>query len=168
MRTPRLALLILALAAPPGWAQTPIHRCIGADGRPVFTDQPCASLRAVAAPPPADAAPPIPIPAPALTCAADLDELRQATIDAFASGDANRLAGLMLWGGYDRRAVVAGIQALAALMRRPLLGIALEGAEGDASPATGLVVRTVAADGDDDAARFAIERRAGCLWLRRP
>lgn len=48
MRLP-FALLVAALpvvALPVvAMAQTPIHRCIGAGGNPVFTDQPCAARR---------------------------------------------------------------------------------------------------------------------------
>jgi len=167
-------LLLLALAALPGRAQTPIHRCIGADGRPVFTDQPCASLQATPAPATSAAGAAPSLRPPAITCAADLDELRQAVIDAFASGDANRLAGLMLWSGYREHAAVADIRALAALMHRPLLDIdAPAGAGSSDPPADGaasstLVVRTVADDGSGgtDETRFAVEPRSGCLWLR--
>jgi hypothetical protein len=155
-------LLLLSLAAFGARAQTPIHRCIGTDGQPVFTDQPCASLQATPAPPS--------LHPPAVTCAADADALRQAAIDAFADGDANRLAGLMLWAGYGQHAAVADIRALAALMRRPLLGIELAGPADDptAADAPALVVRTVATDGSggSNETRFAIEPHSGCLWLR--
>jgi hypothetical protein len=159
-------LLLLSLAAFCARAQTPIHRCIGADGQPVFTDQPCASLQATPAAS-ASIAPPSLRP-PAVTCAADADALRQAVIDAFADGDANRLAGLMLWAGYRKRAAVADIRALAALMQRPLLGIELAGTADDPAAGTpALVVRTVATDGSGgEETRFAIETHSGCLWLR--
>ena len=160
-------LMLLALAATPARAQTPIRHCIGANGSPVFTDQPCASVQATPAPATSLTGTPPPPNPPAVTCAADLDQLRQAVVDAFAGADANQLAGLMLWSGYRARAAVADIRALAALMRRPLLGIDVAAADGDA---THLVVRTVAADGGGgtDETRFPIERHAGCLWLRQP
>lgn len=164
----RVALLMLfALAMAPVRAQTPIRHCVGADGSPVFTDQPCASVQATPAPATSVAAPASAVTQPAVTCAADLDDLRQAVVDAFASGDANRLAGLMLWAGYRQHAAVADIRALAALMRRPLLGIDVPAGD-DASPQ--LVVRTVGGDGDGgtDETRFPIARHAGCLWLRQP
>jgi hypothetical protein len=165
MPTLRLALLLLlALTSLPARAQSPIYHCIAADGHPVFTDQPCANLQATPAPASsaADEAPSLR--PPAVTCAADVDQLRGAVIDAFANADANRLAGLMLWGGYGQHAVVTDIGALAALMRRPLVGI-------DLSPdgsGPELVVTTVPDDGDTQSSetRFAIEPRAGCLWLR--
>ena len=40
-----LCLILLACAAPAA-AQTEIHRCIGANGGAVFTDQACAALQA--------------------------------------------------------------------------------------------------------------------------
>ena len=171
----RPALLLLALLAPPGWAQTPIRHCIGADGHPVFTDQPCASVQATPAPAVASSATPTPsLRPPAMTCAATADELRGAAIDAFASGDANRLAGLMLWTGYGEHAAVTDIRALATLMRQPLVDIdvpasaASVASASDPTAASELIVHTVAGGGSDEthATRFAIERHAGCLWLR--
>ena len=172
MPTPRrtltmLLLLLPLLAAPSGRAQTPIYQCIAADGHPVFTDQPCASVQATPAPasPSADAAPSLR--PPATTCAIDVAQLRAAVIDAFANRDANRLAGLMLWAGYGRRAAIADIRSLAALMQRPLLGIDTAPADG---PARELVVHTAAGEDGADAgqARFRLEAHAGCLWLRQP
>ena len=167
----RLALLLLfALLVLPARAQTPIHHCVGTDGHPVFTDQPCASMQAT--PAPATSAPDTVTSTrpPAVTCAADEDELRQAVIDAFASGDANRVAGLMLWAGYGEHAAVADIRGLAALMKRPLVDIQVPDASPGGSDAPTLVVRSVAADGSGstDETRFPIERHAGCLWLRQP
>jgi hypothetical protein len=157
-------LMLLLLIALPARAQAPIFHCVAADGHPVFTDQPCSSLQATPAPASAATAAAPSLRPPATTCAADVEELRAAVVDAFAHRDANRLAGLMLWGGYGQHAAVADIRALAALMQRPLLGIDLPH-EGGAE----LVVRTAADDGEDSGeTRFAIEPHAGCLWLRQP
>jgi len=172
MHALRPALLLLALAIPPAQAQTPIHHCIGADGHPVFTDQPCASLHATPAPAAAGTQAAPSLRPPAVTCAANLEQLRQATIDAFANGDANRLAGLMLWSGYRERTAVADIEALAARMRRPLLTIEIPAAASSAPPPASagapaqLIVRTLGDDGGSAETRFTIERYAGCLWLR--
>jgi hypothetical protein len=172
MHALRPVLLLLALVAPLGQAQTPIHHCIGADGQPVFTDQPCASLHATPAPATAGTQAAPSLRPPAVTCAADLEQLRQASLDAFANADANRLAGLMLWSGYRERTAVADIEALAALMRRPLVAIDVPSAAASASPSERagtppeLLVHTLGDDGSDAETRFAIERDAGCLWLR--
>ncbi|WP_254425000.1 DUF4124 domain-containing protein [Rhodanobacter sp. B04] len=180
----------------PAVAQTEIHRCVGADGHPLFTDQPCAALQATPVSPAAatsslgnpSAAP------PPVMCAANLGELRQSVIDAFASHDANRLAGLMLWGGYGRGAAIADIRSLGSLMKQPLLDISpADDPASDASsaqrpastgsladpfdpqpavsaPASGsqLVLHTTGNDGSGAPRewRFDIVRRAGCLWLR--
>ncbi len=171
-------------------AQDGIHRCVGPEGTPLFTDQPCAALQATpVVPPPRDDVPTAATPNPAtapppVLCAATVSELRQSMLDAFATHDPNRLAGLMLWGGYGREGVVADIRSLGGLMQRPLLGIGQ--ADDDAADATGngdaegpprsadpngerqLVIRTAANDGSGapHETRFDIVRRSGCLWLR--
>lgn len=168
-------------------AQAVIHRCVGANGTPVFTDRSCSDMQAVATHPaagPADnGAPALSSAPPLILCAANVAQLKQAVIDAFAAGDANRLAGLMLWGGEGERAAVADIRALHALMQRPLVEIG-PAASTDTDPAgsatassaaaTGdpaeLLVRTAASDGSGvpHETRFPVVRRAGCLWLRQP
>ena len=184
-RLAALFCLILACAAPAA-AQSPIHRCIGANGGAVFTDQPCAALQATpvrANASPAQAA--TQATTPPTLCAATAGELRQSVIDAFASGDANRLAGLMLWDGYGRGAVIADIRSLAELMKQPLLDVDMPGdavpaAAGTAappimdtasaapSPGQQLVLHVAGndADGSPREWRFDLVRQAGCLWLR--
>jgi len=195
---PRLAALlclILLAWAVPAIAQNPIHRCIGADGGPLFTDQPCAALQGTAVSPAsaATAGGNGQLTEPAhLLCAASLGALRQSVIDAFASRDANRMAGLMLWGGYGRSAAIADIRSLSSLMKQPLLDLsptddpAHAGSDPPApgsssadpfdpnppasAPAAGnqLVLHTAGMDGSGSPheLRFDIVRRAGCLWLR--
>lgn len=186
-RLAALLPLILLLAAAPAVAQSPIHRCIGANGGAVFTDQPCTALQASPVSPnaaPTQAAPLQTLP-PTL-CAASPGELRQSVIDAFASRDANRLAGLMLWDGYGRGAVIADIRSLAELMKQPLLDVAMPGgatpapsASTDTAPATDsapaapsstgqLILHIAGNDGNGTARelRFDLVRQAGCLWLR--
>jgi hypothetical protein len=191
-----LLLLLSSLATAPAIAQTQIHRCIGADGNPVFTDQPCAALSATPlahTPPPARENA---TPTPAVLCATTSDALKRAVIDAFANRDANRLAGLMLWGGYGQHAAVADIRALQKIMREPLLDVGPAAEPADAStsavaadaarspafaaanaassavatpaPDNLLVLHTSASDGRGQPRelRFMVVRRSGCLWLR--
>ena len=127
-------------------------------------------------------------------CAADVAELRQQVVDAFAARDPNRLAGLVLWEGYGRRGVVERIRGYAALMREPLLdvgeddmrrvvqtrGFDLDDAsrplapddtpapdEGDSPPsALTLITGPRDASGASERTRFALVRQSGCLWLR--
>jgi hypothetical protein len=178
MRLP-FALLLAALpAAAP--AQTAIHHCIGSNGNPVFTDQPCATMQAspVRASPSPEGAPPA---APPMLCAATRDDLRQGVTEAFAQQDANRLAGLMLWNGYGRGAAIADIQALANLVRQPLLGIEFPGGPApadsagtphpaEATPASSAPMLVLdVADRAGSGTRqwhFDLVQRAGCLWLR--
>ena len=177
-----LSLALLACAAPAA-AQSPIHRCIGADGGAVFTDQPCTALKATPVDPAAAATnPSSPAPPPVL-CAASVNELRQSVIDAFARHDTIRMAGLILWDGYGRSAAIADIRALAALMKQPLLDVDTPTPSADSTPridddffpalptpdrADQLVLHTVGGDldGGTSAWRFDIVRQAGCLWLR--
>lgn len=187
----RYWLLLLLFCLPLGArAQDGIHRCVGPDGNPVFTDQPCAALNArpVASSAhdsaPTTTAPVVPgAPAPVL-CATTVADLRQSVLDAFSTRDPNRLAGLMLWSGYGQQSVVADIRSLGGLMQRPLLGVGPdsdESADTNQSPASAgsapstpaneerqLVVRTAADDGSGQPreTRFDVVRRSGCLWLR--
>lgn len=189
----RLSLLmcvVLLLRCTPALAQTEIHHCIGAGGGAVFTDQPCAALNATAVSPDARANDGTPLPAPPpILCAADMDDLRQSVIDAFARHDANRLAGLMLWDGYGQRAAISDIRSLSQLVRQPLLGMDMPGQSDDSSTAPAAsssadinppfqedirsapaaesrkLVLHLADDSVNDR-RFDVVTRAGCLWLR--
>ena len=182
-----LCLILLAWALPAA-AQNPIERCVGANGSPVFTDQPCAALQATALAPaakPREDAQQQPLQPPPILCAATRDELRKSVIDAFANHDANRLAGLMLWNGYGRGAAVADIRALGALVKQPLLDLGpvgdappagaessadpLDAAASASAPASNQLVLQMAGNdgsGDPRELRFDIVRHAGCLWLR--
>jgi hypothetical protein len=179
-----LSLALLACAAPAA-AQT-IHRCIGANGGAVFTDQPCAALQATPVKPADVSASPAPAAGPPpVLCAASVDELRQSVIDAFARRDTVRMAGLILWDGYGRSTAIADIRALADLMKQPLLGVDTQQPAAPAlsvddnflrppvssepgRPVDRLVLHT-AGDGTGGGAsewHFDIVRQAGCLWLR--
>ncbi|WP_426702095.1 DUF4124 domain-containing protein [Rhodanobacter sp. Col0626] len=190
--TALLCLVGLVALASPAMAQTEIHRCIGANGGAVFTDQPCAALQAtsVTSAPRVDALPSAT--PPPILCAASVSELRQSVIDAFASHDANRMAGMMLWNGYGRGAAIADIQSLTQWMKQPLVEVEMPGDpaaagtdhEQPASAATSvdpftldippspappgnqLVLHTANDDGGARDLRFDIVHRAGCLWLR--
>lgn len=127
-----LLLISLSLCA---HAQDGVHRCVDADGRPLFTDQPCAALNATPAAVPdtlpapgvTHAEPTLVVSPPPVLCAGSVGALKQSVLDAFGARDPNRLAGLMVWDGAGRQAVVASIRSLGALMRRPLLEVSEEG-----------------------------------------
>jgi len=183
-------LSLLALVAPVA-AQSPIHHCIDAGGHLLFTDQPCAALQATPLDPVAKSDSGQLDRLPSNLCAADLGQLRQNVIAAFANHDANRLAGLMLWDGDGRAAALADIHALGEWVRQPLLGLdapsdiapsgstALPPAPVDSStaalvaspagvqPPVGdqLVLHTASIDSHNEL-RFKVVQRSGCLWLR--
>ncbi|MFI4958950.1 MAG: DUF4124 domain-containing protein [Lysobacterales bacterium] len=196
MRQPVVLLCLILLAwAAPARAQTEIHRCIGTNGSAVFTDQPCAALQATPVSPVAASGHDVPpATAPPTLCAASMGALRQSVIDAFASHDANRMAGLMLWSGYGRGAAIADIRSLDELMKRPLLDVdtpddtvpgngppaaaiatgsstsfAASGTPSEPPPANAqLVLHTAGNDGSGNPheLRFNVVSRSGCLWLR--
>lgn len=184
-------LLLLLLIPMCAHAQGDIHRCMGANGIPVFTDRVCSDVNAapvLSAPAPAASAHATAIPSqpPAVTCAADLKQLKQAVIDAFAERNSNRLAGVTLWNGDGKEEVVAGIRYFNRLMARPLIEVKNASAAGgdddaDASalslsaspkptPAQGeaLIVRTESDDGSgaSEETRFDVVHRSGCVWLQ--
>jgi hypothetical protein len=185
----RVFLLLLLLPIATARAQGDIHRCVGADGRPIFTDRVCSDLDAQPAlPPPSTSTAPAPAvgvvqPPPPVLCAADVEHLKQAVVDAFAARNPNRLAGLMLWNGAGRQTVVVYIRALSGLMTHPLLEVDVDGDasaydedEDDPSGATSkppahagtLVVQAGSDEGNGEnlEARFGIIHQAGCLWLQ--
>jgi hypothetical protein len=184
-----LLLLLLLLPVCAAHAQGDIHRCMGADGIPVFTDRVCSDVNAkpeLPAPAASGHAPveqQVPVAAPAVTCAADLKQLKQAVIDAFAERNPNRLAGLTLWNGDGKEQVVTDIRYFNRLMSRPLIAVkstaeAAADEDADASslslsavpkPADeALIVQTESDDGSGatEQTRFEVVHRSGCVWLR--
>lgn len=158
-----LALLALALLPLGAHAQS-IHRCTGAAGQIIFSDQPCAAFNAQPTVPSLAPAPAPGATAPVPTlCAATTAALRQAVAEAFALHDANRLAGLVLW--QQRGAAQADIRQWAQLLREPLLD-----ATGDGENASEIVVRTQSLDGSGASreTHFGVRRQAGCAWLAAP
>ncbi len=122
-----------------------------------------------------------------MLCAADLKQLKQAVVDAFAERNPNRLAGLALWNGDGKSTVVTDIRFFSRLMSHPLLGVKAISAAGDddsdadastlalsssPSPAPpkgeALIVQTQSDDGSGAAqsTRFDVVHRSGCVWLQ--
>lgn len=182
MLSKMLCLLALAACATLAHAQSqPVYRCIGAQGEPVFSGQPCGT----------------PAPTSAndamaqgsgfgATCAASPQALRQSIADAFSSHDVNRLAGLLLWRGMDQASARATLHALAAWLKQPLSGIAAAYPNGPPlaldslppPPATGAALPVSAASsappvgfaistggGDGSTRDFGVTESGGCWWL---
>jgi hypothetical protein len=195
---PLAILFLLLLPFGMARAQSDIHRCVGASGGVIFTDRACSDL---------NASPAVPAPTvstsvsegltsiaqpPPVLCASDMSQLKQAVVDAFADRNPNRLAGLMLWEGSGREAVVANIRAFTRMMARPLVGVRASeytstappsstdtnpsvlsmSATPSPSPAQGesLSVETESDDGSGatQETHFGVVRHDGCLWLEPP
>lgn len=165
----RALVLLLLLIALPATAQTTIHRCVGADGRPVFSDQQCTSIGATSIMPPAPAvASSTSADAPAgpstgLLCAKDVAGLREGIAQAFANRDANRIGGLILWSGYGSGGAVENIRNMDALVRQPLLAV-----EGNEAGGLDAVTSGPGNEAATRRAHFSVVRDSGCLWLRPP
>lgn len=158
-----IALLLLLCLAFPAAAQTAIHRCVGTDGRPVFSDQPCATVGATSLLPTPSSSTAAAGPSAGLLCAKDIGELREGMVQAFAARSANRIGGLVLWNGYGSAGTVENLRTMDALVRQSL--VALEGGEG---PGIDAVTTPPGAQGPTRRAHFGVVRDAGCLWLRPP
>ncbi|HET7266742.1 MAG TPA: hypothetical protein VFJ15_01375 [Oleiagrimonas sp.] len=178
-----LALLIGSGACVAG---THIHHCVAADGTPVFTDKPCASLGAM----PTDRATNPLSPRgthPVRHCPMDMDALRKRVARVFRAGNANALAGLMLWRGYGENAAADTVQHLAELMRSPFLGLVETVAttapvtststwppwrplDPQPSLVPGATDTIIVKMGNPSRPRIAFNviRRDGCLWLDQP
>lgn len=198
----RLWAVLLLLLLPFGMAraQSDIHRCVGADGGVIFTDRACSDLNAtpaVPAPTPSASASGVPTSItqpPAVLCASDMAQLKQAVVDAFADRNPNRLAGLMLWDGGGRDAVVSNIREFTRMMAHPLIGVRVSeysstsppsSTSTDADPSVlsmaatpsptpprgeSLSVETEADDGSGAAqeTHFEVVHHDGCLWMEPP
>lgn len=120
-------MLLACVASTPARAQagSEIHRCVSSSGGQVFTDRSCADLQATPVLPSSETSADTSsqLGPPPQLCVVDLPELKQQIVDTFATQNANRLAGLMLWDGYSSHGAVGQIRSLYALMRHPLLDI---------------------------------------------
>lgn len=181
------ASLAGTLAAPAAPAQeAPVYRCIGANGEPVFSGQPCSALQLPSESTSA-ATPETPVaPQSHGFCAADTDELRARATEAINAHDANRLAALFLWEGMDGTAALSRLRELAAVVDGPVLGLQLEGAApasngstaappagsaptSSAEGATALLIRRASDPWNavsPEELRFPLVQRDGCWWLR--
>ena len=171
---------MLIACVPLARAQQPVYRCIGAHGEPVFSGQPCGTP----APPPGQSAS---VQAERFrgACAASPQELRQAIAAAFTTRDVNRLAGMILWRGMDQASSRTVLHGLAAWLKQPLAGIAIDYANeapfAAAAPEPGAsagvpagassvasqqpVGVEVSTGGDGSTRAFGVTEFGGCWWL---
>lgn len=153
-----LTLAALLLAGTAAAEDAAVRRCIGPDGRKVFTDRRCEDAVAGGA---ASALPDgVAAPLRAGDCADSPADLRNRLARAWRSGNPIEFSGLMLWDGYGAQAARAELQALAAQLREPLL--AAELAPLDAESAE-LTVRAGART--TWTRTWQLQRTHGCWWL---
>ena len=120
MRATFLLLLLATAAVPRTAAAQAVQRCIGADGRTVFTDRRCEEIGAVQR-----------VPAPAAVagntrrigqaCPRRLSDLVGELGAAIQSGDVNRLSALYDWRGVSGSTATQRFDQLEAMVARPLL-----------------------------------------------
>lgn len=173
---------------------TTVHRCIGEHGEISFSDAPCGGA---AAPVPRHATASAPITfagdrtSATPTCPVSGDALRNVVAAAFAERNPNTLAGVMRWDGIGGAAARSRMLELAALTRRPLIGIDLQdgvsptemqifrdddetGAAADSMAPRAiasrradamLTIRTGSLEGGAGEHEFRLAPSNGCYWL---
>lgn len=187
MRALVLLILMFALQCVARDAQAQIHRCIGAQGEPVFTDQPCGSTELAIGVPshqsdqgdriasgamPGETGARI-----AATCPHSPEEVRQRIAVAFNENSPNALAGLFDWRGFSHAGADSRLKDFSRWLKQPLVGVHFSGAADpsgaqpddlDYSPTapSGLTVLTQPrGDGSPDARSFGMGQLGGCWWL---
>lgn len=191
---PPLLLLLLIAAWPRAASAQAVYRCVDAQGRSVFSDQPCHAQDAR----PREA--PRPRPEASASgfasgtgstvdgCARTPERLLEGVRGALEAGDVNRLATHYHWAGTSARAGRMLMDELEAIAARRLVALELrfpavappvpepplpvdDGAAPAATPApappTGLHVEQQAGPGDPGARTvdFRLVRHAGCWWV---
>ncbi len=195
---PSWLLLILLTLCGIGHAQSGrVHRCVGENGEPTFSDKKCAALKAAPAPdyPPASpeqagietpATADSALPSITQTCAISPEDLRDRVAAAFASANAVGFSGLFLWDGFGQGSAIAPLRDLAALIREPLISIDLGSTlqfrepnryrdREDRYAGDELYELTIRTVGEQDrnvpfesVRRYNMHEQAGCWWLLVP
>ena len=172
-----------ALVALPARAEG-VHRCIGANGGAVFTDQHCEDVGAVVRPEPAPAfgaANPQRVHVHVHDCARTADALQSGLQGALVARDVNRVAGFYQWAGISSAQSANILKRLQAIIDRPLAAVHLirphqpidangyqTVASTQVSEASAIEVMQARSGNDPTPARteFALSRYMGCWWVR--
>lgn len=179
-----LILLALALAWPlHAQAKGEIHRCEGAGGISIFTDQKCEDMGAV---PRADAVgigatgSPNSARLRVSSCPRTTQDLLYGIENAIAAGDVNQLAAFYHWPGTSASGSTGILKRLDTLVGHPLLSIDLiapppardaDGYEilvgGPEREAYGIQIVEYKSDREQTAIRttFSLRRNIGCWWV---
>ncbi|WP_028917917.1 DUF4124 domain-containing protein [Pseudoxanthomonas sp. J35] len=117
----------LLLAAPDAARAQQVHRCLGADGQAVYTDQPCSALGASERPSPQPATDGAVLDATQRMfrdgCPRRLSQLVLEIQGAIQARDVNRLASIYDWQGVPRSAAPRILDRLEAMVQNPLVDI---------------------------------------------
>ena len=165
-----------------------VFRCVGPDGRSIYSDQPCQTQGAVERQAPAR---PAAASAQGFTtgtgtvapgCARSLDALLLGVRGSLEARDVNRLATHYHWAGTSARGGRYLMDELEAIVARPLVAIEFvypqapdaQAAEPAPAPGTagprlpgGLRIEQASGPADPGAVRtdFMLRRHAGCWWI---
>ena len=188
MRALLLLVLLVPLLCLSRGAHAQIHRCTGAQGEPVFTDQPCGAAQLavnlsggkLGGSDQSDtvdtAVDPGGTPI-AATCPHSPQQVRDRISIAFNDDNPNALAGLFDWRGFSHHAADARLKEFGRWLKHPLVDVEFFGAadssgaqpgDADYSPdnPSGLTVLTQSqGDSSPHTRSFAMMQRGGCWWL---
>lgn len=164
-----------------------LNRCIGHDGRSVYTDQPCASMDATVRPQAPGSAgsnrAATVVRVHVRDCAATLPALRDGIQAALAASDVNRFAAFFQWAGSSAREADAVLDRLQGIVARPLRAVSLvrtsRAAPADDAPgadltapappaaAIAIAIDQTRAGGDSSPMRtvLAVSSSMGCWWV---
>ncbi|PZQ13468.1 MAG: hypothetical protein DI564_11280 [Rhodanobacter denitrificans] len=153
-----LMLAALLLSGASAAEDAAVRRCIGPDGRKVFTDRRCEEAVAGGA---TDAVPEAAAtPVRAGDCADSPEDLRNRLARAWRNGNPIELSGLILWDGHGAQAARAELQSLAVQLREPLLAAELVPFDAESAE---LTVR--AGTQTTWTRTWRLQRTHGCWWL---
>lgn len=187
MRKTLAACLLLAVSllathaarASPG----DLNRCVGPDGRSVYTDKPCTDVGATVRPEApksldGNSGPP-PLRVHVHDCARTLEALRDGVGAAVAAGDVNKFASFYHWPGIGNAGAEGILKRMQGIASRPLVSVALSrahaGEESDSaldapppSTATGIVIAQTRSAGDPtpEHTYLGVTAYMGCWWVR--
>ena len=167
-----ISMLALTLAAVwgagPVFADSDIHRCVGEDGVPIFTDRSCDELGARERTAPFDKPETLARPSPARDCAREIETLQTQLRAALEARDINHLSGLYHWQDATSHTAERVLPRLEVIARRRLVEIELESVEIDGvdHPARlWLDQYDPERPGETVYTSFNLIMNSGCWWL---
>jgi hypothetical protein len=158
-----VALVVVAPLASVSRAAPTVHRCLGEHGEIEFSDTACRTPL----PPAGDAEPALAPWVRGGVCPTRTTELAALVTDAVSRGDANALAGLILWNGIGSSAAGERMRELDALLRRADVRVDFRGQPWpDAGVADGERVEIHGGNDPFDGVRLDLVASGGCHWLQ--